>query len=91
VPDGSLPPAWQAPLLAAAIALLQLKRLLSWLAWCPPWLAAVATAVLGACVLAVDRWRERRHADADREQQSIDRLYQYAGRQKVIFPRIGRE
>ncbi|MCG5435264.1 tetratricopeptide repeat protein, partial [Micromonospora foliorum] len=40
-------------------------------------------------MVAVDRWRARRHAEADREQLAIERLRQHTGRQKTIFPRIG--
>jgi hypothetical protein len=75
-------------LLTGAIALLQVDELPSWLAWCPPWLAAVLASILGAGVLAVDRWSARRHAEADREQQAVDLLRAHLGRQET-FPRIG--
>jgi tetratricopeptide (TPR) repeat protein len=88
-PRRAVVPGIAAALLAAAIALLQLEQLPSWLAWCPPWLAAGGSAGLGVCVVAVDRWRARRHAEADRDQAAIDRLRQHTGRQKTVFPRIG--
>ncbi|GAA4460378.1 tetratricopeptide repeat protein [Phytohabitans houttuyneae] len=88
-PRRAVAPGVAGVLLAAAVALLQLDTLPPWLAWCPPWLAASAAAGLGVCVVSVDRWRARRHAEADREQAVIDRLRRHAGRQRIILPRIG--
>lgn len=82
-------PGVAAVLLAVAIALLQLEKLPTWLAWCPPWLAAVLVAVLGAAVVVVERWSARRYAEVDGERPAVERLRQHAGRHGVVFPRIG--
>ena len=87
-PRWVIAPSLASALLAGAIALLQVDKLPSWLAWCSPWLAAVAAAVLGALVVVVDRWHARRRAEADRELQAVERLHGYLGRQEVL-PRVG--
>ncbi|TKA08501.1 hypothetical protein [Actinacidiphila oryziradicis] len=74
---------------AAVAALLVLEEPPPWLAWCPAWLGAVIVAVLGvAGTWWLEPWTARRQGAADEDQQAVDRLRRYLGRQQGL-PRIG--
>ncbi|MET7697583.1 hypothetical protein [Streptomyces sp. NPDC005485] len=69
--------------------MLELEEQPSWLAWCPPWLAAVAIAVLGVVGAGgLEQWAARRQTMAEEEYRAVDRLRQHLGRQERL-PRIG--
>jgi hypothetical protein len=57
----------------------------SWLAWLPPWLAAVGAAVLGVVgTWAAEPWASRRKDSSGRDRETVEALRRHLGRQRGL-------